>query len=156
MSGNSREGMPLWLTVALALITGIATTIILYRLTQESSEGAPPFAPTVVWAQPALDPQGSTGSVEAAVQQEIRAAAAYYGLPAEKLLRIADCESDFLPWAISRNGQYVGVYQFTIRTWVWARDAAGFPDADRLDYVANVWVAAWLMRVDGYQHWSCR
>lgn len=81
-------------------------------------------------------------------------AAREYGLPETRMLRIAKCESTFNP--LADGGGYVGVFQFSVRTWLWASAAAGFEGYDRRDAIANIWTAAWLAKNDGFQHWTCK
>jgi hypothetical protein len=43
--------------------------------------------------------------------------AGQYGIDSNILERIAQCESQFIPTIVSPNGQYVGLFQFSEKTW---------------------------------------
>jgi soluble lytic murein transglycosylase-like protein len=92
----------------------------------------------------------STKEVEAL----IRDSAKKYGLPVDKVLRIARCESKLDHTVISRNGTYWGVYQFNIR--MWNNMPEGKAKIDRRDAIVNINVAHRHMKAHGYSAWGCK
>ncbi len=78
-----------------------------------------------------------------------------YGVPADKLARIAHCESGFRADAVGGGGLYWGLFQFVSGTWVSNRKAMGAdPDPRlRLDARENIMTAAFKMSRDGYGAW---
>lgn len=92
------------------------------------------------------------------VPELIDAAAAYEGIPwaAPHLRKIAWCESRYFPAAFNRISGASGVFQFIARTWAWASRQAGWGGYSPFDVTANVYSAAYLYRVGGPRHWSCR
>jgi hypothetical protein len=95
---------------------------------------------------------------EVAVPELIDQAAAYEGIPwaAPALKRIAWCESRWFPGAYNRRSGASGLFQFIPSTWAYASRMAGFAGESPFAPVANVFSAAWLYRVGGPRHWSCR
>ena len=89
------------------------------------------------------------------VQGLIVDAAARWGLPAERMLRVAWCESRWEPGARGGGG-HMGVFQFSAGTWAWASEAAGYAGASPYEAAANVEAAAWLMSTGEFGHWGCR
>ena len=93
-----------------------------------------------------------------AVRQLIEAA-----FPVEHLetaLRVAACESSFMPDAVNRSSGATGVFQFMRKTWTWVCDNAQV-DCDhdaRLDPVQNIRAAAFLVDAPGggWRHWECK
>lgn len=88
------------------------------------------------------------------VQGMIRNAAGRYGLDANRMLRVARCESGFSPSAIGDNGFSHGVFQF--QTPLWSTTPQGQAGLNRLNAAANIEAAAWVMSRTGYGPWSCR
>lgn len=88
------------------------------------------------------------------VEVLIRESAKRYGLPVDKVLRIAVCESKLDHTAISRNGTYWGVYQFNIR--MWNNMPEGKAKIDRRDAVVNINAAHRHMKAHGYAAWGCK
>lgn len=77
----------------------------------------------------------------------IRLAAAVYGVPADRLLRVAQCESTLDAHAIS--GPYLGLFQFG--TPLWARTPMA--DFSRDDPYAASLAAAWAFARGMNRHW---
>lgn len=88
------------------------------------------------------------------VEALIRESAKKYGLPVDKVLRIARCESRLDHTAISRNGTYWGVYQFNIQ--MWNNMPEGKARIDRRDAVVNINAAHRHMKAYGYSAWGCK
>lgn len=88
------------------------------------------------------------------VEALIRESARRYGLPVDKVLRIARCESKLDHTAISRNGTYWGVYQFNIQ--MWNNMPEGKARIDRRDAVVNINAAHRHMKAHGYSAWGCK
>ncbi len=88
------------------------------------------------------------------VEALIRESARKYGLPVDKVLRIARCESKLDHTAISKNGTYWGVYQFNIR--MWNNMPEGKARIDRRDAVVNINAAHRYMKAHGYSAWGCK
>jgi ribosomal protein L13E len=88
------------------------------------------------------------------VEALIRESAKRYGLPVDKVLRIARCESKLDHTAISRNGTYWGVYQFNIQ--MWNNMPEGKARIDRRDAVVNINAAHRHMKAHGYSAWGCK
>jgi soluble lytic murein transglycosylase-like protein len=88
------------------------------------------------------------------VEALIRESAKRYGLPVDKVLRIARCESKLDHTVISRNGTYWGVYQFNIR--MWNNMPEGKAKIDRRDAVVNINAAHRHMKAHGYSAWGCK
>ena len=88
------------------------------------------------------------------VEALIRESAKRYGLPVDKVLRIAVCESKLDHTAISRNGTYWGVYQFNIQ--MWNNMPEGKAKIDRRDAVVNINAAHRHMKAHGYAAWGCK
>lgn len=88
------------------------------------------------------------------VEVLIRESAKRYGLPVDKVLRIARCESKLDHTAISGNGMYWGVYQFNIR--MWNNMPEGKARIDRRDAVVNINAAHRHMKAHGYAAWGCK
>lgn len=87
----------------------------------------------------------------------IWAAARRYGLDAERMRRIAFCESKYQPGATSRGG-HRGIFQFDAQTWQGRAPLAGVsPDfAVAYDAGANVAVAAATMARGEWSRWACK
>jgi soluble lytic murein transglycosylase-like protein len=88
------------------------------------------------------------------VEALIRESAKRYGLPVDKVLRIAICESKLDHTAISGNGTYWGVYQFNIK--MWNNMPEGKAGIDRRDAVVNINAAHRHMKAHGYSAWGCK
>ncbi|MBA2731513.1 MAG: lytic transglycosylase domain-containing protein [Acidobacteria bacterium] len=88
------------------------------------------------------------------VEALIRESARRYGLPVDRVLRIARCESKLDHTAISRHGTYWGVYQFSIEMWNNMPEGKG--KIDRRDAVVNINVAHRHMKAHGYSAWGCK
>lgn len=88
------------------------------------------------------------------VEALIKESAKRYGLPVDRVLRIAMCESKLNHTAISRNGTYWGVYQFNIR--MWNNMPEGKARIDRRDAVVNINAAHRHMKAHGYAAWGCK
>lgn len=82
-------------------------------------------------------------------------AAHRWGLNEGVMLRVAWCESRWLPNASNPSGA-AGVFQFMPRTWVMASAAVGMAGASPFDARANVEAASWLYRTQGPRHWTCK
>jgi soluble lytic murein transglycosylase-like protein len=88
------------------------------------------------------------------VEALIRESARRYGLPVDRVLRIARCESKLDHTAISRHGTYWGVYQFSRQ--MWNNMPEGKARIDRRDAVVNINVAHRHMKAHGYSAWGCK
>lgn len=88
------------------------------------------------------------------VEALIRESAKRYGLPVDKVLRIAKCESKLDHTAISKNGTYWGVYQFNKQ--MWNNMPEGKARIDRRDAVVNINAAHRHMKAHGYSAWGCK
>lgn len=88
------------------------------------------------------------------VEALIRESARRYGLPVDKVLRIARCESKLDHTAISKNGTYWGVYQFNVK--MWNNMPEGKARIDRRDAVVNINAAHRHMKAHGYSAWGCK
>lgn len=85
------------------------------------------------------------------IEKLIRESARRYGLPEDKVLRIAICESKLDPYVISKNRRFWGLYQFDLKTW--NNTPEGRAKLDRLDPVANINAAHRHMKASGYGAW---
>jgi soluble lytic murein transglycosylase-like protein len=88
------------------------------------------------------------------VEALIRESAKKYGLPVDRVLRIARCESKLDHTVISRHGTYWGVYQFSIQMWNNMPEGRG--KIDRRDAVVNINAAHRHMKAHGYSAWGCK
>jgi hypothetical protein len=88
------------------------------------------------------------------IETLIRESAKKYGLPVEKVLRIARCESKLDHMVISRGGIYWGVYQFSLQ--MWNSMPEGKAKIDRRDAVMNINAAHRHMKAHGYSAWGCK
>ncbi len=99
------------------------------------------------------------------IKDMIRNAAAKHGLSAERMLRVADCESTFNPNAVNRNytaggGNPSGLYQYLPETWnrIGGRSpyGAGNGPSSRFDVQHNINVTMWAW-ASGYSgEWACQ
>ena len=101
-------------------------------------------------AAPALEGVHALRSPEE-VEAFIRASARKYGLPEDKVVRIAWRESKFRPAVRSKTGRYVGIYQFDLVTW--RNTPEGRSGFRREDPVANINAAHWHMKKYGFSAW---
>lgn len=87
----------------------------------------------------------------------IWAAARRYGLDAERMRRIAWCESKYQPGVTSRGG-HRGVFQWEAASWQGRAPIAGVsPDFQMAyDARANIEVAASTMAAGQWWRWQCR
>jgi len=87
------------------------------------------------------------------VADAIVAAASEYGVSADIMIRIAQCESGLRAEAV--NGPFAGIYQFISGTWVSNRNAMGLdPDLNlRYNPTEAAKTAAFKMSRDGYGAW---
>jgi soluble lytic murein transglycosylase-like protein len=76
------------------------------------------------------------------------------GLPRAWAYRVAWCESRYQPGAYNRSSGASGLYQFIPSTW--RATPQGRAGMSPFDPYANAEAAAWLYRVGGPRHWSCR
>ena len=78
-----------------------------------------------------------------------------YGVDANLLKKIADCESHFNPGVVSPNGLYAGMYQFTEGTWRTHRLAMGAdPNPDlRFGARESIETAAYVISRWGAGSW---
>jgi soluble lytic murein transglycosylase-like protein len=88
------------------------------------------------------------------VEALIRESAKRYGLPVDKVLRIAKCESKLDHTVISGKGTYWGVYQFSIQ--MWNSMPEGKAKIDRRDAIVNINAAHRHMKAHGYSAWGCK
>lgn len=102
---------------------------------------------------------GATPSPE--VEQTIRAAAAEFGVDAERMLRTADGESDFTPSRVGPGGSFLGLFQQAKQ--YWAGRVADFNQhvqpnvgGDIFNAADNARVSAWMMSRQGWGPWQCK
>lgn len=81
------------------------------------------------------------------VAHALRIAAATYGVPEDKLRRVARCESTLNPKA--RNGQYVGLFQFG--SYLWGKTP--YARFSRTDPHAAALAAAWAFKRGMARNW---
>lgn len=108
-----------------------------------------PAAPAPVASSETFRPVAPQG-----VQGMITDAAARYGLSAERMLRVARCESGFNAGAIGDSGASHGVFQF--QRALWSETPQGRAGLNRLDAKANIEAAAHVMSTKGYGPWTCK
>jgi soluble lytic murein transglycosylase-like protein len=135
----------------------ITVTVLEPEPISPGTENTPPIWETAENAPetPEIPRVPKSVPVTPTVEQVIRAAAAQYGVNAERAVRIASCESSLRPWATSPGG-HMGLFQWSAATWRWASVQAGYGGASPYDPVASAMTAAWLMGQGGWHHWSCR
>ncbi len=82
------------------------------------------------------------------------------GLDAEKVVRIAQCESTFNPNAVNynyyNNGNPTGLFQHISGYWPNRAIKYGVPGASIYDIEAQIKVTTGMMADDGYGAWECR
>ncbi|MNX50144.1 Transglycosylase-like domain protein [compost metagenome] len=79
---------------------------------------------------------------------------AQHGLDANKVARIAKCESTFNPNAT--NGIYQGLFQHHSGYWPARATKYGAPGASIFDAAAQVKVTTAMMAEVGYGPWECQ
>ena len=89
------------------------------------------------------------------VSAAIHSASLRWGVSEPWLLRVAYCESRYLPWARGRAGE-MGLYQYLPATWRWMSTEAGWAGASPYDPVAAAAVTAWALSRGYAGHWTCR
>lgn len=108
-------------------------------------EPTPTPAPTPtpdVWPPPDMEPLFSRYS-------------GMYSVDKNTLERLANCESHFNPNAISPDGKYVGMFQFSVSTWTTYRMRLG-QDANadlRKDVEESIKTAAFVIQQRGVSPW---
>lgn len=147
--------LPVILAVALAGVGGspitpadLASDLSLAALEPPHVHVAP--APTPPPAKPKVQPKPKGGA------EGWRSLVETY-FPAgqvELALVVIGCESGGDPGATNRSSGAAGLFQHMPSYWPERSKAAGFGGADIYDPDANVGVAAWLVRVDGWGHWN--
>lgn len=80
-------------------------------------------------------------------EKAVRLAAIAYGLPEERMLRIARCESTLIPTAAS--GPYLGLFQFGTPLW----NATPYARWSRDDPQAAALAASWAFARGMDSHW---
>lgn len=88
-----------------------------------------------------------TPHVTASARHAIALAAATYGVPAGRLLRVATCESGLDPSATS--GPYLGLFQFGTPLWV----RTPYAEFSRGDAYAAAMAASWAFSRGMFAHW---
>ena len=76
------------------------------------------------------------------------------GIDANRVARIAKCESTFNPMA--SNGYHQGLFQQDPRYWPARAKQYGFEGASITDVEAQIAVATGMMAGGGWSHWSCQ
>jgi len=76
------------------------------------------------------------------------------GLPPAWAWRVSRCESGWYAGAYNRSSGASGLFQFIPSTW--RATPQGRAGLSPFDPYANAEAAAWLYRVGGPRHWSCR
>ena len=84
----------------------------------------------------------------------------YYGIDAQRALRITYCESGWNSAARNKTSSAAGLYQFLSSTFNSTAIASGHPEWTYRTHVLNAEVnaqlGAWLAKNGGWQHWVCR
>lgn len=89
----------------------------------------------------------------------------HYGVSADLLVRIVDCESGFNANAVNKRavivggknyGHAKGLFQFIDSTWVGFSVLAGRGGASVFDADANAQVGAWAFANGKSGHWQCK
>jgi hypothetical protein len=128
--------------------------------TPEPTAVPTPVPTAVVRAAPAQAPVAAGGSVED-VKATIIYWANHYGVSADRLLRIAECESGYSSVAVNRNyyaggGNPSGIFQYLPATWASFSAKAGLAGASIWDYRAQARVTAWAFANGLSSHWECQ
>jgi uncharacterized protein YgiM (DUF1202 family) len=79
-------------------------------------------------------------------------AADRYGQPREDMLRVANCESNFVPTAVNGPGGSYGLFQFKPGTWL----STPFAEYDIFDPRASANAAAWMWANGRRWEWVCQ
>ena len=82
----------------------------------------------------------------------IEQAADRYNQPRRAMLRVARCESNLDPYAVSPDRRYFGLYQFLKTTW----RTTPYRDEDIYDPRANARAAAWMWKQGRRNEWACQ
>ena len=95
------------------------------------------------------------------VRSMIITAAGKYGVSADWLLRVGNCESGYNPGAVNHTyyaggGNPSGVFQFLPQTWASMSSQAGFGGYSVFNAYANVNVAAWAFSHGHANQWECK
>ena len=97
---------------------------------------------------------GKHGNAEYSHKQIVRiiyAAADRYGQSRSDMLRVAECESNFDPYAVNPSGSY-GLFQFIRSTW----KSTPYGNKDIFDPEANANAAAWMWSEGRKSEWVCQ
>ena len=107
-----------------------------------------------VLAAPRSAPASTTETDE--VLALIVDAAAAYGVPAQRLIDVAWCESRFDRYAVGRAGE-VGVFQFLPRGGIWSITPYGRQGIGpaSVSVEEQIEMAAWLFSLGYGYHWTC-
>ena len=97
---------------------------------------------------------GTASSQSQEVASAIHQAASEYGVSEAWMLRIARCESRYLPWVTSRGG-HMGLYQYAPQTWRTFSRWAGYADASPYDPWSAAMVTAYALARGYGHHWAC-
>ncbi len=144
---------------ALATNGGILTAAMLTELLTAFEANAalyrpPPTRTTNLPSSSSSSPGYTIGEAAAAWRPLV---AGYF--PASEVdyaLAVVWCESSGNPTAYNTSSGASGLFQHLPKYWASRSSKAGVPGADIMDPTANVLVAAWLVRTDGWHHWTCR
>ena len=124
------------------------------EVTNSPVKQRPANLPRIVTQSRAVGPFRGQKFSKKEVEALIRESAKKYGLPVDKVLRIARCESKLDHTVISRHGTYWGVYQFSIQMWNNMPEGKG--KIDRRDAIVNINAAHRHMKAHGYSAWGCK
>ena len=144
--------MPAWVLFTITLIGRLNVRAIDFRLAAMLAETPVTLTPTanpsstptrVPTPSLVLQPQYTSEEIQGFIERF----AGQYAVDPNALRHIADCESDFNPRA--KNGDYLGLYQFSTNTWKNNRLLIG-EDADptlRLNAEEAVQTASFLLSI---------
>jgi len=117
-----------------------------------------PVVEPVVVAKPIVKPKPKP---QGSVQQMIIESASKYGVSADKLLRIAKCESGFNPNAINRGytaggGHPTGLFQYLPETWTRYQRKLGVSGWNIYNPKHQADLTAFAFSIGGAGEWECR
>jgi uncharacterized protein YraI len=82
----------------------------------------------------------------------IYAAANYYGVNGDDMLRVAKCESNLNPFNVTAPHFATGLFQFLPSTWA----TTIYAERDIFDPEVNAYAAAWMWSVGRRNEWACQ
>jgi len=88
-------------------------------------------------------------------QDYIKLYSVKYGVDTDIALRVAKCESNFIPNAQNSHSSAGGVFQFIDSTFYWIADEMGIENAKKYDAKTNIEMGMYLAKNYGWKHWEC-